>query len=183
MSQWGSNLSYVPPPPVNPSNNEQIPPLQPHLTGLTEFEGDRTFGPQDNTPVGPGPNILDDPTILVQTLLSKFRVFQHSVETRLQNPEQNIQGSLFTNNHFDQLQTDLQTILTQTWLVRQPTGTQSPAPQPPVPQPLAPPAQTSTQQIKLAKPEKFDGKKDKSIAFKVSLMQYLRTTYCHNPRF
>ncbi|QRW03988.1 Retrotransposon gag protein [Ceratobasidium sp. AG-Ba] len=46
-----------------------------------------------------------------------------------------------------------------------------------MPQPPAPPAQTSTQRIKLAKPEKFDGKKEKSIAFKVSLMQYLRTTY------
>ncbi|QRV72100.1 Retrotransposon gag protein [Ceratobasidium sp. AG-Ba] len=177
MSQWGSNLSYVPPPPVNPSNYEPVPPLQPHLTGLTEFEGDRTFGPQDNTPMGPGPNISDDPTILVQTLLSEFRVFQHNVETRLHNLEQNIQGSLFTNDHFNQLRTDLQMLLTQTQLVRQPTGTQRPAPRPPIPQPPAPPVQTSTQRIKLAKPEKFDGKKEKSTAFKVSLMQYLRTTY------
>ncbi|QRW05899.1 Retrotransposon gag protein [Ceratobasidium sp. AG-Ba] len=115
-------------------------------------------------------------------------MFQHNLEACLNNLEQNIQGSLFTNDHFNQLRTDLQTILTQTHVARQQTGTNRQPPAPPAPQPPAPPApqpsapplpqpSAPSARIKLAKPEKFDGKKDKSTAFKVSLMQYLRTTY------
>ncbi|QRV98727.1 Retrotransposon gag protein [Ceratobasidium sp. AG-Ba] len=37
MSQWGSHMSYVPPPPPESTTYEPIPPLQPHLTGLTDF--------------------------------------------------------------------------------------------------------------------------------------------------
>ncbi|QRV99281.1 hypothetical protein RhiJN_27300 [Ceratobasidium sp. AG-Ba] len=41
-----------------------------------------------------------------------------------------------------------------------------------VTQPTAP-----TVRVKLAKPDKFDGKKDKSTTFKVAITQYLRATY------
>ncbi|QRW05893.1 Transposon Tf2-12 polyprotein [Ceratobasidium sp. AG-Ba] len=167
------------------SEYEPIPPLQPHLTGLTNFGGDRTFGPQENMPQGPGPNISDNPTVLVQTLLNEFWMFQHNVEMRLNNLEQNIQGSLFTNQHFNDLRTDLVDILNQTQLRQQPTGTNHPVPPPaptPAPAPASAPAPmpasaTHTMWIKLAKPEKFDGKKDNSTLFKVSLTQYLRATY------
>ncbi|QRV84679.1 Retrotransposon gag protein [Ceratobasidium sp. AG-Ba] len=61
-------------------------------------------------------------------------------------------------------------------------GTNRPPPPPPtggVPPPAAPPVPTptSTTRVKLAKPDKFDGKKDKSTTFKVAITQYLRSTY------
>ncbi|QRV73686.1 hypothetical protein RhiJN_01700 [Ceratobasidium sp. AG-Ba] len=64
---------------------------------------------------------------------------------------------------------------------RQPTGTNRQPPPPPT-VPVVPIARTSptappTVRVKLAKPDKFDGKKDKSTTFKVAITQYLRATY------
>ncbi|QRV95266.1 Retrotransposon gag protein [Ceratobasidium sp. AG-Ba] len=169
MSQWGSHMSYVPPPPPESTTYEPVPPLQPHLTGLTDFghgAGDETF--MQNTPVAPNPSESDNPMIVLNTLLNEFRAFRDDMTLRMTYVE---------------TRTDLQTILTQLHgLPRQPTGTNWPPPPPPtggVPPLAAPPVQipTSTTRVKLAKPDKFNGKKDKSTTFKVAITQYLRSTY------
>ncbi|QRW03346.1 Retrotransposon gag protein [Ceratobasidium sp. AG-Ba] len=90
--------------------------------------------------------------------------------------------------HFNGLHTDLQTIFDQIQAIPtaqrpQLTGTNQQPPPPPVAsipqtqpirvgQPAAPAVC-----VKLAKPDKFDGKKDKSTTFKVAITQYLRATY------
>ncbi|QRV82689.1 hypothetical protein RhiJN_10704 [Ceratobasidium sp. AG-Ba] len=88
--------------------------------------------------------------------------------------------------HFNGLHTDLQTIFDQIQAIpttqrAQLMGTNHQPPPPPVasmPQPIrvAQPT-TPTVRVKLAKPDKFDGKKDKSTTFKVAITQYLRATY------
>ncbi|QRV95930.1 hypothetical protein RhiJN_23948 [Ceratobasidium sp. AG-Ba] len=181
MSNWGSHLSYVPPPPVNPSEYEPMEPLQPHLTGLTDFgRGDQTFVPQQSTPVATAPpQDSDNPLIVLNTLLNEFRAFRDDITIRMNYVETRVRENMFTMRHFNGLQTDLQTILTQLHgLPRQPTGTNRPPPPLPggvVAPPVIPPAQTtmSTTRVKLAKPDKFDGKKDKSTTFKVAITQYL----------
>ncbi|QRV93541.1 Retrotransposon gag protein [Ceratobasidium sp. AG-Ba] len=184
MLQWGSHMSYVPPPPPESTTYEPIPPLQPHLTGLTDFghgAGDETF--MQNTPVAPNPPESDNPMIVLNTLLNEFRAFRDDMTLRMNYVETRVRENMFTMRHFNGLQTDLQTILTQLHgLPRQPTGTNRPPPPPPagsMPPPVVPPvpAPTSTTRVKLAKPDKFDGKKDKSTTFKVAITQYLRSTY------
>ncbi|QRV96917.1 Retrotransposon gag protein [Ceratobasidium sp. AG-Ba] len=120
MSQWGSHMSYVPPPPPESTNYEPIPPLQPHLTGLTDF-GHGADGPTNH------PHSATWPT--------------SSTNRNKSTPT---------------------------------TATGRGAPPPAAP-PVQPP--TSSTRVKLAKPDKFDGKKDKSTTFKVAITQYLRSTY------
>ncbi|QRV77354.1 Retrotransposon gag protein [Ceratobasidium sp. AG-Ba] len=91
--------------------------------------------------------------------------------------------------HFNGLHTDLQTIFDQIQTIPaapcpQLTGTNRQPPPPPVAITSTPQAQpvcvtqpASTIRVKLAKPDKFDGKKDKSTKFKVAITQYLRATY------
>ncbi|QRV84676.1 Transposon Tf2-12 polyprotein [Ceratobasidium sp. AG-Ba] len=159
-------MSYVPPPPPKSTTYEPIPPLQPHLTGLTDFghgAGDETF--MQNTPVAPNPSESDNPMIVLNTLLNEFRAFRDDITLRMNYVETQVRENMFTMRRFNGLQTDLQTILTQLHgLPRQPTGTNRPPPPPPaagVPLPVAPPIQvpTSTTRVKLAKPDKFDGKR------------------------
>ncbi|QRV97020.1 hypothetical protein RhiJN_25039 [Ceratobasidium sp. AG-Ba] len=177
-------MSYVPPPLPESTQYEPIPPLQPHLTGLTDFchgAGDETF--VQNTPVAPNPHESDNPMIVLNTLLNEFRAFRDDMTLRMNYVETRVRKNMFTRRHFNGLQTDLQTILTQLHgMPRQPTGTNQPPPPPPaggVPPPVAPPIQVPilTTQVKLAKPDKFDGKKDKSTTFKVAITQYLWSTY------
>ncbi|QRW09679.1 Retrotransposon gag protein [Ceratobasidium sp. AG-Ba] len=171
-------MSYVPP------NPNEIPPLQPHFTGLTDLEnlGDQTFVPQDNTPLTTAPPESDNPLIILNTLLNEFRTFRDDVTARLHYLEGHAQANTFTRGHFNGLQADLQTILTQLHgIPRQPTGTNRQPPPPPaaplLPATCTPPTAPSTVRVKLAKPDKFDSKKDKSTTFKVAITQYLRATY------
>ncbi|QRV92681.1 hypothetical protein RhiJN_20699 [Ceratobasidium sp. AG-Ba] len=136
-----------------------------------------------NTPVAPNPSESDNPMIVLNTLLNEFRAFRDDITLRMNYVETRVRENMFTMRHFNGLQTDLQTILTQLHgLPRQTTGTNRPPPPPPaggIPPPVAPPVQvpTTTTRVKLAKPDKFDGKKDKSTTFKVAITQYLRSTY------
>ncbi|QRV83624.1 Retrotransposon gag protein [Ceratobasidium sp. AG-Ba] len=164
-------------------------PLQPHLTGLTEFghgAGDNTF--VQNTPVAPIPPETDNPLILLNTLINEFRSWRDEINGRMTQIENHMQNNSFNMAHFNGLHTDLQTIFDQiqaTPTTQRPqlTGTNRQPPPPPVAsipqaqsvratQPTAP-----TVRVKLAKPDKFDGKKDKSTTFKVAITQYLRATY------
>ncbi|QRW11649.1 Retrotransposon gag protein [Ceratobasidium sp. AG-Ba] len=185
MSQWGSHLSYVPPPPE--SEPSVMHPLQPHLTGLTEFghgAGDNTF--VQNTPVAPIPPETDNPLILLNTLINEFRSWRDEINGRMAQIENHMQTNSFNMAHFNGLHTDLQTIFDQIQAIPtaqrpQLTGTNRQPPPPPVtsiPQPIrvTQPA-APTIRVKLAKPDKFDGKKDKSTTFKVAITQYLRATY------
>ncbi|QRV84273.1 Retrotransposon gag protein [Ceratobasidium sp. AG-Ba] len=92
--------------------------------------------------------------------------------------------------HFNGLHTDLQTIFDQIQAIPavqrpQLTGTNRQPPPPPVrvtPTSQPPPVRVTPPivpavRVKLAKPDKFDGKKDKSTTFKVAITQYLRATY------
>ncbi|QRW03188.1 Retrotransposon gag protein [Ceratobasidium sp. AG-Ba] len=189
MSQWGSHLSYVPPPPeFEPS---AMHPLQPHLTGLTEFghgAGDNTF--VQNTPVAPIPPETDNPLILLNTLINEFRSWRDEINGRMTQIENHMQANSFNMAHFNGLHTDLQTIFDQIQAIPaapqpQLTGTNRQPPPPPVrassasqppPVRITPPI-APTVRVKLAKPDKFDGKKDKSTTFKVAITQYLRATY------
>ncbi|QRV90363.1 Retrotransposon gag protein [Ceratobasidium sp. AG-Ba] len=158
MSQWGSHMSYVPPPPPESTNYEPIPPLQPHLTGLTDFghgAGDETF--MQNTPVAPNPSESDNPMIVLNTLLNEFRAFRDDITLRMTYVETRVRENMFTMHN-------AASTTTANWR-------HSP--------PAAPPVQTptATTWVKLAKPDKFDGKKDKSTTFKVAITQYLRSTY------
>ncbi|QRW02444.1 Transposon Tf2-7 polyprotein [Ceratobasidium sp. AG-Ba] len=190
MSQWGSHLSYVPPPPESSVPDPPIMnPLQPHLTGLTEFGhgvGDNTF--VQNTPVAPAPPETNNPLILLNTLINKFRSWRDEINGRMTQIENHMQANSFNMAHFNGLHTDLQTIFDQIQAIPstqrpQLTGTNRQPPPPPVAsiplahsirvaQPTAP-----TVRVELAKPDKFDGKKDKSTTFKVAITQYLRATY------
>ncbi|QRV83052.1 Retrotransposon gag protein [Ceratobasidium sp. AG-Ba] len=190
MSQWGLHLSYVPPPPESYVPDPPIMnPLQPHLTGLTEFghgAGDNTF--VQNTPVAPAPPETDNPLILLNTLINEFRSWRDEINGRMTQIENHMQANSFNMAHFNGLHTDLQTIFNQIQAIPptqrpQLTGTNRQPPPPPVAsmpsthstqvtQPTAP-----TVRVKLAKPDKFDGKKDKSTTFKVAITQYLRATY------
>ncbi|QRV82902.1 Retrotransposon gag protein [Ceratobasidium sp. AG-Ba] len=185
MSQWGSHLSYVPPPPE--SEPPIMHPLQSHLTGLTEFghgAGDNTF--VQNTPVAPIPPETDNPLILLNTLINEFRSWRDEINGRMAQIENHMQTNSFNMAHFNGLHTDLQTIFDQIQAIPtaqrpQLTGTNRQPPPPPVtsiPQPIrvTQPA-APTIRVKLAKPDKFDGKKDKSTTFKVAITQYLRATY------
>ncbi|QRW06299.1 Retrotransposon gag protein [Ceratobasidium sp. AG-Ba] len=170
-------MSYVPP------NQNEIPPLQPHDTGLTELDnvGDQTFVPQ----MADAPPESDNPLILLNILINKFHTFRDDVTARLSYLEGHAQSNTFTRGHFHGLQTDLQTILTQLHGVPcQQTGTNRLPPPPPlvpvaplVPGSCTPQAPVPSVRVKLAKPDKFDGKKDKSTPFKVAITQYLRATY------
>ncbi|QRW02580.1 hypothetical protein RhiLY_01579 [Ceratobasidium sp. AG-Ba] len=186
MSQWGSHLSYVPPPDPNVMH-----PLQPHLTGLTDFghgAGDNTF--VQNTPVAPAPPETDNPLILLNTLINEFRSWRDEINGRMSQIENHMQANSFNMTHFNGLHTDLQTIFDQIQAIPavqhpQLTGTNRQPPPPPVGGPStlqAPPVRVTppvvpTVRVKLAKPDKFDGKKDKSTTFKVAITQYLRATY------
>ncbi|QRV96513.1 hypothetical protein RhiJN_24531 [Ceratobasidium sp. AG-Ba] len=170
MSQWGSHMCYVPP--VNPDDYNPIPPLQPHFTGLTNLDNvnDQIFMPQDTTPITTTPPETDNPLIILNTLLNEFRMFRDDVTARLNYLEGHAQANMFTRGHFNGLQTDLQTILTQLHgIPRQSTGTNCPPPPPPgvttAPLTLAPcasPATVPTLRVKLAKPDKFDGVRHES---------------------
>ncbi|QRV84431.1 Retrotransposon gag protein [Ceratobasidium sp. AG-Ba] len=192
MSQWGSHLSYVPPPP-EPSvyDPNTMHPLQPHLTGLTDFghgAGDNTF--VQNTPVAPIPPETDNPLILLNTLINEFRSWRDEVNGRMTQIENHMQANSFNMAHFNGLHTDLQTIFDQIQAIPavqrpQLTGTNRQPPPPPVrvtPTSQPPPVRVTPPivpavRVKLAKPDKFDGKKDKSTTFKVAITQYLRATY------
>ncbi|QRV83530.1 Retrotransposon gag protein [Ceratobasidium sp. AG-Ba] len=192
MSQWGSHLSYVPPPP-EPSvyDPNTMHPLQPHLTGLTDFghgAGDNTF--VQNTPVAPVPPETDNPLILLNTLINEFRSWRDEVNGRMTQIENHMQANSFNMAHFNGLHTDLQTIFDQIQAIPavqrpQLTGTNRQPPPPPVrvtPTSQPPPVRVTPPivpavRVKLAKPDKFDGKKDKSTTFKVAITQYLRATY------
>ncbi|QRV73567.1 Retrotransposon gag protein [Ceratobasidium sp. AG-Ba] len=192
MSQWGSHLSYVPPPP-EPSvyDPNTMHPLQPHLTGLTDFghgAGDNTF--VQNTPVAPVPPETDNPLILLNTLINEFRSWRDEVNGRMTQIENHMQANSFNMAHFNGLHTDLQTIFDQIQAIPavqrpQLTGTNRQPPPPPVrvtPTPQPPPVRVippivPAVRVKLAKPDKFNGKKDKSTTFKVAITQYLRATY------
>ncbi|QRV85417.1 Retrotransposon gag protein [Ceratobasidium sp. AG-Ba] len=190
MSQWGSHLSYVPPPPESSVHDPPVMhPLQPHLTGLTEFghgAGDNTF--VQNTPVAPAPPETDNPLILLNTLINEFWSWRDEINGRIIQIENHMQANSLNMAHFNGLHTDLQTIFDQIQAIPtaqrpQLTGTNRQPPPPPVAsvpptqpiratQPVAP-----SVRVKLAKPNKFDGKKDKSTTFKVAITQYLRATY------
>ncbi|QRV73676.1 Retrotransposon gag protein [Ceratobasidium sp. AG-Ba] len=186
MSQWGSHLSYVPPPDPNVMH-----PLQPHLTGLTDFghgAGDNTF--VQNTPVAPAPPETDNPLILLNTLINEFRSWRDEINGRMNQIKNHMQANSFNMAHFNGLHTDLQTIFDQIQAIPavqrpQLTGTNRQPPPPPVGAPVtsqAPPVRVTppvapTVRVKLAKPDKFDGKKDKSTTFKVAITQYLRAIY------
>ncbi|QRV84225.1 Retrotransposon gag protein [Ceratobasidium sp. AG-Ba] len=166
MSQWGSHLSYVPPPPE--SEPPIMHPLQSHLTGLTEFghgAGDNTF--VQNTPVAPIPPETDNPLILLNTLINERTLLIWLILTD------------YTRTYKLFL---IKSRQSQPPAQRpQLTGTNRQPPPPPVtsiPQPIrvTQPA-APTIRVKLAKPDKFDGKKDKSTTFKVAITQYLRATY------
>ncbi|QRV72137.1 Retrotransposon gag protein [Ceratobasidium sp. AG-Ba] len=190
MSQWGSHLSYVPPPPESfVTEPPAMHPLQPHLTGLTDFgqgAGDNTF--VQNTPVAPAPPETDNPLILLNTLINEFRSWRDEINGRMTQIENHMQANSFNMAHFNGLHTDLQTIFDQIQAIPtvqrpQLTGTNRQPPPPPVasipqaqPVRVAPPT-APTVRVKLAKPDKFDGKKDKSTTFKVAITQYLRATY------
>ncbi|QRV81755.1 Retrotransposon gag protein [Ceratobasidium sp. AG-Ba] len=115
MSQWGSHLSYAPPPP-EPSVHDPntMHPLQPHLTRLTDFghgAGDNTF--VQNTPVAPVPPETDNPLILLNTLINKFRSWRDEVNGRMNQIENHMLANSFNMAHFNGLHTDLQTIFDQ----------------------------------------------------------------------
>ncbi|QRV77273.1 Retrotransposon gag protein [Ceratobasidium sp. AG-Ba] len=190
MSQWGSHMSYIPPPPNSSVHDPHvIHPLQPHLTGLTEFghgAGDNTF--VQNTPVAQAPPETDNPLILLNTLINEFRSWRDEINGRMTQIENHMQANSFNMAHFNGLHTDLQTIFDQIQAIPvaprpQLTGTNRQPPPPPVvttSTPQAQPArvaQPAIVRVKLAKPDKFDGKKDKSTTFKVAITQYLRATY------
>ncbi|QRV90604.1 hypothetical protein RhiJN_18622 [Ceratobasidium sp. AG-Ba] len=125
-------MSYVPP--VNPDDYNPIPLLQPHFTGLTDLDnvGDQTFMPQDTTPIATAPPEMDNPLIILNMLLNEFQTFRDDVTACLNYLEGHAQANTFTRGHFNGLQTDLQTILTQLHgIPRQSTGTNRPPPPPP----------------------------------------------------
>ncbi|QRV78755.1 Retrotransposon gag protein [Ceratobasidium sp. AG-Ba] len=136
MSQWGSHLSYVPPPPeFEPS---AMHPLQPHLTGLTEFghgAGNNTF--VQNTPVAPVPPETDNPLILLNILINEFRSWRDEINGRMTQIKNHMQANSFNMAHFNGLHTDLQTIFDQIQAIPaapqpQLTGTNRQPPLPPV---------------------------------------------------
>ncbi|QRW10095.1 Transposon Tf2-12 polyprotein [Ceratobasidium sp. AG-Ba] len=192
MSQWGSHLSYAPPPPESSVPDPNVMhPLQPHFTGLTDFvhgAGNNTF--VQNTPVATAPLETNNPLILLNTLIHEFRLWWDEINGRMTQIKNHMQANSFNMTHFNGLHTDLQTIFDQIQAIPavqrpQLTGTNRQPPPPPVrlssasqapPVRVTPPV-TTTVRVKLAKPDKFNGKKDKSTTFKVAITQYLHATY------
>ncbi|QRV79682.1 hypothetical protein RhiJN_07697 [Ceratobasidium sp. AG-Ba] len=139
MSQWGSHLSYVPPPPESSVHDPNIMhPLQPHLTGSTDFghgAGNNTF--VQNTPVAPVPPETNNPLILLNTLINEFRSWRDEINRRMTQIENHMQTNSFNMAHFNGLHTDLQTNFDQIQAnsaTQRPqlTGTNRQLPPPPV---------------------------------------------------
>ncbi|QRV73502.1 Retrotransposon gag protein [Ceratobasidium sp. AG-Ba] len=173
MSQWGSHLSYVPPPPESFVTEPPVMhPLQPNLTGLTDFghgAGDNTF--VQNTPVAPAPPETDNPLILLNTLINEFRSWRDEINGRMTQIENHMQANSFNMAHFNGLHTDLQTIFDQIQAIPtaqrpQLTGTNQQPPPPPVA------SIPQAQPVRVAPPTALT-----STTFKVAITQYLRATY------
>ncbi|KAG8678105.1 hypothetical protein FRC09_020116, partial [Ceratobasidium sp. 395] len=168
-----------------------------HLTGFTE-----TFGQPDETFRQPAPEEVTGRDVLnaIQALRAQMNTRFTNIETEITRLQARTE---YLHNHYGAQQAtmdglnqlgghvntiqryahdihrDTQALLTTAPtqpVVQQLTGVNRPAPPPPI--------QTSTTRasggIKLAKPDKFDGKdKSKSKAFRVAITQYLRAVYPH----
>ncbi|KAG8786730.1 hypothetical protein FRC12_016326 [Ceratobasidium sp. 428] len=168
-----------------------------HLTGFTGVGPDETFqAPAPESPDITGRDVLNAIQSMRANMNSRFNNVDNAIRELyarmeyLQNhygaQQATMDGLNQLGGHVNTVQRyahdihrDTQALLTTAPaqpVVQQLTGVNRPAPPPPI--------QTSTTRtsggIKLAKPDKFDGKdKSKSKAFRVAITQYLRAVYPH----
>ncbi|KAG8729054.1 hypothetical protein FRC12_021290 [Ceratobasidium sp. 428] len=168
-----------------------------HLTGFTGVGPDETFqAPAPESPDITGRDVLNAIQSMRANMNSRFNNVDNAIRelyARMEYLQNHYGAQQATMDGLNQLGGHVNTIQrythdihrdTQALLTTAPvqpvaqqlTGVNRPAPPPPI--------QTSTTRtsggIKLAKPDKFDGKdKSKSKAFRVAITQYLRAVYPH----